>query len=83
MEKIIAQIVKEMIEDILKNIEEIGISNIGETAESLLPVLKKGTLGILTAVIEETDKAILGAKKERKSDGITVKQRNVPRTIIR
>jgi len=43
---------------------------------------EKGTLDILTAVIEETDKAILGAKKERKADGITVKQRNVPRTII-
>jgi len=82
MEKIITQIVMEMLEDILKIIEENGISNIGETAESLLPLLKKGTLDILMAVIEETDKAILSAKKERKSDGITVKQRNVPRTVI-
>ena len=37
---------------------------------------------LLSAVIEETDSAILNAKKDRKTDGITVKQRNVPRTVI-
>ena len=37
---------------------------------------------LLSAVIEETDSAVLNAKKERKLDGITVMQRNVPRTVV-
>ena len=37
---------------------------------------------LLSAVIEETDSAVLNAKKERKLDGITVKQRKVPRTVV-
>jgi hypothetical protein len=33
-------------------------------------------------VIENVDSATLKAKKERSKDGITIKQRNVPRTVI-
>ena len=82
METIITQITVSLVEGILKTIEKNGISDIGETAESLLSVLKGGALELLSAVIEETDSAILNAKKDRKTDGITVKQRNVPRTVI-
>jgi hypothetical protein len=82
METIITQITANVVEEIIKNIEEQGISDIGKTAESLLPALKDGALKILSAVIEETDSAVLNAKKERKHDGITVKQRNVPRTVV-
>ena len=82
MKEIITHIVANMVEEVLTNIEENGISDIGMTAESLLPVVKGGVLDILSAVIEETDSAVLNAKKERKLDGITVKQRNVPRTVI-
>ena len=82
METIITQITASLVEGILKTIEKNGISDIGETAESLLSVLKGGALELLSAVIEETDSAILNAKKDRKTDGITVKQRNVPRTVI-
>ena len=82
METIITQITVSLVEGILKTIEKNGISDIGETAESLLSVLKGGALDILSAVIGEADSAILNAKKERKIDGITVKQRNVPRTVV-
>lgn len=82
METIITHITANVVEDILKNIEEQGISDICKTAESLLSVLKNCALDILSAVIDETDTAVLNAKKERKLDGITVKQRNVPRTVI-
>lgn len=82
METIITQITANVVEDILKNIYENGISDIGKTAESLMTVLKEGALEILSAAVTETDKAVLAAKKERKIDGITVKQRNVPRTVV-
>ena len=82
METIITQITISLVEEILKNIEKNGISDIGKTAESLLSVLKSGALDILSAVIEEIDSAVLNAKKERKIDGITIKQRNIPRTVV-
>ena len=82
METIITQITANVVEEILKSIEKNGISDIGKTAESLLSVLKGGALKLLSAVIEETDLAVLNAKKERKLDGITVKHRNVPRTVV-
>ena len=82
MKTIITQITANVVEEILKSIEKNGISDIGKTAESLLSVLKGGALELLSAVIEETDSAVLNAKKERKLDGITVKQRNVPRTVV-
>ena len=82
MKTSIAQITANVVEEILKSIEKNGISDIGNTAESLLLVLKGGALELLSAVIKETDSAVLNAKKERKLDGITVMQRNVPRTVV-
>ena len=66
MKTIITQITANVVEEILKSIEKNGISDIGKTAESLLSVLKGGALELLSAVIEETDSAVLNAKKERK-----------------
>ena len=42
MKTIITQITAKVVEEILKIIEENGISDIGNTAESLLSVLKGG-----------------------------------------
>lgn len=63
MENIITQIAVKVVEDILKNITEKGISNIGETAESLMEVLKKGALKLLSGAITETDNTVLIAKQ--------------------
>lgn len=82
MKTIITQVAEKVVEEILKNIYENGISNLGETAESLMSVLKEGTLELLSAAVSEVDQAVLSAKKERKIDGVTVKQRNVPRTVV-
>lgn len=70
-----------MVDKILKNIEENRISEICKTAETFLTILKDGALEMLSAVVENVDAATLQAKKERGKDGITVKQRNVPRTV--
>lgn len=82
MNSIITQVAVKVVEEISKNIEKNGISEIGKTAEDILSILKEGTLELLSAAIHEMDSAILSAKRERKQDGITVKERNVPRTVI-
>ena len=81
MKDIIAQTAGRLVEEIFKTIEKVGLSNVGKTAEELFAVLKNGTLELLSAAISEMDAAVLSAKKERKSDGLTVKERNVPRTF--
>ena len=81
MERIITQITVKVVDKILKNIEENGIREICKTAESFLTILKDGALEMLSAVVENVDAATLQAKKERGKDGITVKQKNAPRTV--
>ncbi len=82
MTSIIAQVAEKVVEEIIKNIERKGISEIGRTAEELLGTLKAGALTLLSATIEEVDHAILDAKAERRADGLSVKTRNVERTCI-
>ena len=81
MKEIIAQTAGKLVEEIFKTIEKVGLSNVGKTAEELLNVVKAGTLELVSAAISEMDAAVLSAKKERKLDGLTVKERNVPRTF--
>ena len=69
------------LKEIFKTIEKVGLSNVGKTAEELLNVVKAGTLELVSAAISEMDAAVLSAKKDRKLDGLTVKERNVPRTF--
>ena len=82
MKTIITQITVKVVEKILKNIEKNGIGEICQTAESFLSILKEGALELLSAAVEEVDTAVLHAKQERHLDGITVKQKNVPRTVV-
>ena len=81
MENIIAQIILKMIEEISKIIKNNGISNLVQSTNEATFVINEGVLEIFSTLIEEADLAVLNAKKERKIDGITVKQRNVPRTV--
>ena len=81
MKDIIAQTAGKLVEEIFKTIENVGLSDIGRTAEELVSVVKTGTLDILSAAIGEIDAAVHSAKKERKLDGLTVKERNVPRVF--
>lgn len=81
MKSIITQTAIELVEVIIKTIEENGLSNIGRTAETLFGNIVEGTLKLLSSAISEMDNAVLAAKKQRKLDGLTVKERNVPRTF--
>ena len=81
MENIIAQQLVKMQGEILKKIQEDRLRNIGETAEAVLQVVKESTCELLQVILEATDTAIAEAKAERKASGLTVKERNVKRSL--
>ena len=82
MNTIIQQITVKLIEEITKDLQEYGIGNIGQTAKRLLDKAKSATLDILQASIHEMDSALAAASKERRKDGLRIKERDVPRTIL-
>lgn len=81
MENIIAQQLVKMQGEILKKIEENGLEDIGQTAEELFQMLKEETCELLRVILEATDAEIAKATKERKQDGLKVKERNVVRRL--
>ena len=81
MENIIAQQLVKMQGEILDKIREEGLRNIGETAETLFKIVKESTCELVRAILEATDAAIAGAKAERKASGLSVKERNVKRSL--
>lgn len=82
METIIQQIGAKFIEQIIENLRENGIISIGQTSQQLLNIAKLSVLEILSAAIQQMDLALVEANKERKVDGLSIKERNVPRTLL-
>ena len=81
--EIIQQIAVKAVEEIYESVKVTGLSDIGKTIKALTPVVSKTVLRILTAFLEKMDKDLVaGAKALRKEDGITVKERDVPRTWL-
>jgi hypothetical protein len=80
---IIQQIVSKLTENVFKCIEKKGMSSIGDTISSLESIVSESVLEMINAVIKEMDDSLCaGAKALRKQDGITIKERNVSRTIL-
>lgn len=82
MENIIAQQLVKMQGKILEKIQEEGLENIGQTAEMMFETLKEGTCELLQVILEATDAEIVKATRERKQDGLRVKERNVVRRLV-
>ena len=81
--EIIQQIAVKAVEEIYESVKVTGLSDIGKTIKALTPVVSKTVLRILTAFLEKMDEDLVaGAKALRKEDGITVKERDVPRTWL-
>ena len=81
MKNIIAQQLVKMQGEILYKIQEGGLRNIGETAETLFQIVKGSTCELLRVILEATDTAIAEAKAERKASGLKVKERGVKRSL--
>ena len=79
--EIIQQIAVKAVEEIYESVKATGLNNIGKTVKSLRSVVSKTVLNLLTSFLEEMDEALVtGAKALRREDGITVKERGIPRT---
>jgi hypothetical protein len=80
---IIQQIAVKAVEEIFESVKVTGLSDIGKTIKALTPVVSKTVLSILTAFLEEMDETLVtSAKAIRREDGITVKERGVPRVWL-
>ena len=81
--EIIQQITVKAVEEIFESVKITGLSDIGKTIKALTPIVSRTVLSILTAFLEEMDEALVsGAKALRREDGITVKERGVPRVWL-
>ena len=81
--EIIQQIAVKAVEEIFESVKIAGLSDIGKTIKTLTPVVSRTVLSVLTAFLEEMDEALVtGARKLRREDGITVKERCVSRTWL-
>ena len=81
MNTIIQQITVKLIEEITEDLHKHGIGNIGQTAKRLHDKSKSAMLEILQASIRQMDLALVAANKERRKDGLRIKERAVPRSI--
>ncbi len=81
--EIIQQIALKTVEEIFESVKISGLNDIGKAIKELKPVVSRTVLSVLTAFLEEMDEALVtGAKALRKEDGITVKERSVPRVWL-
>ena len=80
---IIQQIAVKAVEEIYESVKVTGLNDIGKTIKALTPVVSRTVLNIVTAFLESMDEDLAsGAKALRKEDGITVKERDVPRSWL-
>lgn len=82
MENIIHQIVMGTVAKVLENYEVNGLERLDKMSDTLKVLSDSMALQLLTAFIESSDKSICESKSERKEDGISIHERNVPRTIL-
>ena len=82
MNTIIQQIAVKMIEQILSDLLEKGVSSIGETVQSLTGIVRSTVLELISSVLQQMDDALCAAQKDRRADGLRVKERAVPRTVL-
>ena len=81
--EIIQQIAIKAVEEIFESVKRIGLCDVGKTIKALTPVVSRTVLNVLTAFLEDMDEALVtGAKELRREDGITVKERDIPRTWL-
>jgi hypothetical protein len=80
MEQIVQQMTVDFVKGFLSHFAERGIYELGAMAEDAAVMAEVFSAELLTALIEETDQALLDKKAERRRDGIAVHERDVQRT---
>ena len=82
MDSIVTRIVTEMVHKVFAHIEKNGLSHLAVMGKALQQYSNECVLELLKALIEETDRLLLKNKALRRSDRLTVQQRDVPRELV-
>jgi len=81
MEQIVQQIAADFVKKTVAYYSSKGLQNIGEMAEDILEMAKEASMNLLSTFIADADAALVALKGERRNDGITVHERDIPRTL--
>jgi hypothetical protein len=81
MEQIVQQMTIDFVKVFMRHFTERGLYELGGMAKDSEAMAKEFAKGLLTTLIEETDRALAYAKHERRTDGIAIQERDVPRTL--
>ena len=82
MENIILQIVNETAINFINYVNVNGLGTLDKMTVDFKQISDDMALQILGAVVGSADGSVCDAKEERKQDGISIHQRNVPRTLL-
>lgn len=81
MDSIVTRIVTEMVHKVFAHIEKNGLDRLAVMGTALQQYSNECVLQLLQALIEETDRMLLENKALRRSDRLTVQQKDVPREL--
>ena len=82
MKDSILQIVSEVVGKVLENVGEHGVAALLQDPQPLRAICNDCVSKILQEVIEQMDVALVEAKAQRRTDGVTICERNVPRCVL-
>lgn len=82
METIIQQILSELLEKIMKAVNDGKLTKLDALAEELSGDCSEAVRKILKVVIEETNLKIREHKADRKKEGLVLKEKNRPRRLL-
>jgi hypothetical protein len=71
-----------LLEEVFGVLKKEGINSIGRLAKCLQEIINPAVLKIIRVTVEQTDQALVDASKARKEDGLRIKERRVPRTVL-
>ena len=80
MEQIVQQMTMEFVKEFISHYTGRGVYELGAMASDALERAKAFSANLLSAIIEDMDRTLVSQKTERKADGISVHERDVPRT---
>jgi hypothetical protein len=82
MEQIIQQIVCSAVKNILKYYEMNGLGTLSDMSEDLKVISDDLVKALILLFISQADKALCGAKKERRDDKLSIHERSEERTLF-
>jgi hypothetical protein len=81
MNDIVLQLVSEYTKNMMEYLYEYGISDIGKMAMAFRKFSDEHARNMLATALEEADRGLRDAKALRRDDGLSIHQRDVPRTV--